>query len=105
MSFHGEELAWDLDILADRAVKLCLARGWKIDWSARGCYLHLEASELIEALRGKGKDAPAVEAGDVLFVLLSIMGAYRVPAADVLAAMERKMAKVASGEIGAGPGL
>jgi len=45
---------------------------WKHGWSARGCYLHLESSELIEALRGKGGN-PTDEAGDVLGVLMSII--------------------------------
>ncbi|HNW88045.1 MAG TPA: hypothetical protein PKN48_00135 [Bacteroidales bacterium] len=37
-----------------------------------GVYLHLEASELIEALRGKRGD-PESEAADVLFVLRSMI--------------------------------
>lgn len=54
------------DILA-----LCKQRGWNLSWTHRGVYLHLEASELIEALRGKGGD-PLHEAADVLLVLMSI---------------------------------
>lgn len=54
------------DILA-----LCRQRGWNLHWTHRGAYLHLEASELIEALRGKRGD-PLHEAADVLLVLMSI---------------------------------
>jgi NTP pyrophosphatase (non-canonical NTP hydrolase) len=57
--------------LAQQALELCNRRGWDLHWSARGVYLHLEASELIEALRGKGGD-PLQEAADVLIVLMSI---------------------------------
>lgn len=54
------------DILA-----LCKLRGWNLHWTHRGAYLHLESSELIEALRGKRGD-PLHEAADVLLVLMSI---------------------------------
>lgn len=54
------------DILA-----MCKLRGWNMHWTHRGAYLHLESSELIEALRGKRGD-PLHEAADVLLVLMSI---------------------------------
>jgi len=46
-------------------------------------YLHLEASELIEALRGKHGD-PLSEAADVLLVLMSITENAGIPWCDVL---------------------
>ena len=57
--------------LADMSNRLCEKEGWDRGWSNGGCYLHLEVSEFIEALRGKGD--PVEEAGDVLFVLLSML--------------------------------
>jgi hypothetical protein len=64
LSATGASLA--RDILA-----VCHLRGWSLHWTHRGAYLHLEASELIEALRGKRGD-PLHEAADVLLVLMSI---------------------------------
>jgi len=57
--------------LPTEILALCRARGWNLHWTHRGAYLHLEASELIEALRGKRGD-PLHEAADVLLVLMSI---------------------------------
>lgn len=65
-------------------LSVCAARGWSLHWTARGAYLHLESSELIEAWRGKGESTVAEEAGDVLLVLFSILGAAKVPWADAL---------------------
>ena len=93
-------IATMLDGLAERAKRLCLKRGWSLEWEARGCYLHLEASELVESLRGKGKGTPAEEAADVLFVLLSIMGGHGIGAQAVLDELARKMAGVEAGTIG-----
>ena len=59
------------DGLAPRVLAMCKQRKWSLHWTSRGAYLHLEASELIEALRGKGGD-PLAEAADVLLVLMSI---------------------------------
>lgn len=80
-------VAAELDVLAARARAKCIAKGWKTDWSSRGCYLHLEASELIEAIRGK-RGTPQGEAADLLFVLLSLLAEYRVEAHLVLAALD-----------------
>lgn len=71
---------------------VCRARGWSLHWTARGAYLHLEASELIEAWRGKGTSSVADEAGDLLLVLFSILGAANVPWADALDCARRKIA-------------
>ena len=59
------------DGLAPRVLAMCKQRNWSLHWTSRGAYLHLEASELIEALRGKRGD-PLAEAADVLLVLMSI---------------------------------
>lgn len=57
--------------LPERILAVCRKRGWTLHWTHRGAYLHLESSELIEAIRGKHGD-PLKEAADVLFVLMSI---------------------------------
>ena len=56
----------------------CETKGWDKDWVKGGCYIHLEVSEFIESLRGKGNDPPEKEAADVLFTLLAVMGHYNL---------------------------
>lgn len=63
------EIAKKLDDISKRAKRISDDMGWRRDWLEAGCYLHLEASEYVEALRGKGDSPPASEAADVLFVL------------------------------------
>lgn len=87
-----------LDDLAERCLALCIEKGWSRHWEAVGCHMHLEASEFIEALRGKHGD-PIEEAGDVLFVLLSAMGASKLSVAETVAALERKLVKVRTKEV------
>lgn len=74
-----------------KALQVCEHKGWERTWVKAGCYLHLEASEFIEALRGKGDSSPAEEAGDVLFVLLSMMEANGVDLDEALRILDRKM--------------
>jgi len=69
--------------LPARVLSMCKKRGWDLSWSSRGVYLHLEASELIEALRGKHGD-PLSEAADVLLVLMSITENAGIPWGNVL---------------------
>jgi hypothetical protein len=69
--------------LPARILTMCKKRGWSLHWTSRGAYLHLEASELIEALRGKRSD-PLSEAADVLLVLMSITENAGIPWAEVL---------------------
>lgn len=69
--------------LPARVVALCQRRGWSMHWTHRGAYLHLESSELIEAIRGKHGD-PTEEAGDVLLVLMSITEYAGIPFWKVL---------------------
>lgn len=79
-----------LDALREEAVALCKKKKWSRDWSNGGCVLHLEVSEYIEALRGK-EGHPVIEAGDILFVLLSMMGEYNIPTEDVLSLARAKV--------------
>lgn len=80
----------DLEMLASEVVGVCDLRGWSLHWTHRGAYLHLEASELIEAVRGK-RGSIAAEGGDVLFVLLSILKHNGVPIADAITAARNKV--------------
>lgn len=90
----GAVVSTDLDALAERTVALCKQHGWGLDWKNRGVILHLEASELIEAIRGKGKSTIEAEAGDVLFVLLSILGHHNIAFEEVVATIEAKMGRI-----------
>lgn len=83
-------MATDLDALAARVVAMCEHRQWSMHWTARGAYLHLESSELIEAIRGKHGD-PTEEAGDVLLVLMSITQAAGIPFSRVIESAEAKL--------------
>lgn len=76
--------------LPARIVAMCKKRGWSMHWTHRGAYLHLESSELIEAIRGKNGD-PASEAGDVLLVLMSITEYAGIPFSRVLELAEKKL--------------
>jgi hypothetical protein len=96
-----EGVAETLQRMATDALGACVRRGWRTDWSARGCHLHLEASELIEACRGKGDSTPAQEAGDVLLVLLSLCAAHNVSMAEALAHFDAKLAGILAGTVGA----
>jgi NTP pyrophosphatase (non-canonical NTP hydrolase) len=69
--------------LPARVLAMCRQRNWSLDWTCRGAYLHLESSELIEALRGKRGD-PKAEAADVLLVLMSITENAGISWGDVL---------------------
>lgn len=73
-----------------RTVDVCKKRGWSLHWTAGGAYLHLESSELIEALRGKHGD-PTKEAGDVLIVLTSITENAGIQWEDVVQAANEKL--------------
>jgi len=64
-------------------LQMCRIRDWSLHWTARGAYLHLESSELIEAVRGKHGD-PLKEAADVLIVLMSITSSNGIAWEEVL---------------------
>jgi len=61
---------------------VCEKHGWEKDWSRGGCYIHLEVSEFIEAVRGKGD--PIDELGDVLFTLIAVADYYNVDPVEAL---------------------
>jgi NTP pyrophosphatase (non-canonical NTP hydrolase) len=85
----------ELENLPARVLAMCKQRNWSLHWTARGAYLHLEASELIEAIRGKHGD-PTEEAGDVLLVLMSITEANGIPWASVVHRMQYKLDRLES---------
>ena len=72
-------------LLPSEVLKLCNEKKWSLHWTARGAYLHLESSELIEAIRGKHGD-PVCEAADVLIVLSSITENHGIAWQDVIEA-------------------
>ena len=79
--------------LASRVLAMCKKRDWSLHWTARGSYLHLEASELIESLRGKRGD-PKSEAADVLLVLMSITENAGIAWSDVLKQVEETCSRL-----------
>lgn len=83
----------DIQALADKTYEFCKTMGWSRSWKEGGCYLHLEVSEFIEALRGKGDETPTDEGGDVFFVLFSLLAEHNIEVVDALTSMDRKMNK------------
>ena len=78
--------------LQEQVHQICLEEGWEKSWKGGGCYLHLEASELIEALRGKGSN-PTEEGGDVLFTLFALLAHYNINIDDCARALIAKIDK------------
>lgn len=72
---------------SDRIKHICQQLGWKKDWASGGCYLHLEASELVEALRGKGE--PTSEAADVIIALLALTSHHDITAKQIMTQLDR----------------
>ena len=54
-----------------RILTMMRVRGWSLNWPDRSAYLHLEVSELTEAVRGKSGDI-LDESADVLITLLAL---------------------------------
>lgn len=81
-----------LEELADRCIQACNKNEWERNWSNGGCYLHLEASEFIEALRGKGE--PYSEAADVLFVLLAMFRHHEMDIQDIFQNLDDLLTKL-----------
>jgi NTP pyrophosphatase (non-canonical NTP hydrolase) len=77
-----------IDAYTEFVKYVCECNKWKKDWSHGGCYMHLEVSELIEALRGKGD--PEDELGDVLFTVIAVANHHNV---DIIAAIKRNIKK------------
>lgn len=74
--------------LRSRIVAMMKRRGWSTHWIHRSAYLHLEAAELAEAVRGKRGDT-LDESGDALMTLLAL-SPHELP--EIVAATERKLA-------------
>ena len=72
--------------------EICDKNGWKKDWYAGGCYIHLEVSEFIEAVRGKGD--PLEELGDVLFTVFAMANYYDLDITEALHNSVRKHTEV-----------
>jgi hypothetical protein len=75
--------------LSARIAEKCKEQGWSKDWIRGGCYIHLECSEFIESLRGKGDDPPEKEAADVLFTFLAVAGHYDLDIDAILGNLDR----------------
>jgi len=84
----------------DRVGAIVRKRGWKKDWSSGGCYIHLEVSEFIESLRGKGDSSPADEGGDVLVAFFAVLDHYEIPVANVIKGLEKAIAELELGSRG-----
>lgn len=84
-----------LQKIIDRTGNIARALGWDKDWNSGGCYIHLEVSEFIEALRGRKKgDNPKAEAADVVITLFSVMEHYGITSDDLLEEIENKLHKL-----------
>ena len=89
----------DVDVLSARIAEACKKRKWRKDWSNGGCYLHLEASEFIESLRGKG-GMPEQEAADVFITLMALIGSNGVDARLVEQFVYQKIQGIENGTVG-----
>ena len=85
--------------LSTRIADACKKRKWKKDWSNGGCYLHLEASEFIESLRGKG-GVPEEEAADVIITLFALIGSNNVNPEMVEYHVNQKIMGIENGSVG-----
>lgn len=79
-----------VNLMAADVLEMCKVRGWSLHWAERGAYLHLESSELIEAVRGK-RGSVKEEAGDVLLVLMSITEYAGIPFSEVVSQTKAKL--------------
>lgn len=77
-----------LDELAKRIGEVCKQKDWDKGWSKGGCYIHLEVSEFIESLRGKGDTSPTEEAADVLMALFAVLQNYDIKPSIVIDELE-----------------
>ena len=93
-------LSDELNNIAKDAKDACDIKNWSRTWLHSGCYLHLEVSEFIESLRGKGESTPAEEAADVLFVLLSTMIANGVDVGVTIDNLKNKIKYIKENKIG-----
>jgi len=84
--------------LLQSVLVVCAHRGWSLHWTHRSAYLHLEAAELAEAVRGKRGDK-LQESADVLITLLAL-SQCELP--DIVGAAEAKLASLMTKPIYAG---
>ena len=85
-----------LQSLSDRIGAVVKKRGWKKNWSSGGCYIHLEVSEFIESLRGKGETSPEKEGGDILVAFFAVLDWYNIPIADIVENTDKTIAYLES---------
>jgi len=81
----------ELNQTAERIKQICLKEGWDKNWSKGGCYIHLETSEFIESLRGKGDSTPTEEAADVIIALFAVLANYNIKPSDVMIAVNNTL--------------
>lgn len=81
----------DFDSLARQVLDVCHLKRWPLTWDHRGVYLHLEASELIEAVRGGRNDKIKTEAGDLLFTFIALLASSGVQFGDAVEALQHKI--------------
>lgn len=83
-----------IEELYDRISTIREAKEWDKSALQGGCYIHLEVSEFIEALRGKGSTSPAAEAGDVLIALCAVLSHYNITVEQVLGEADATLARL-----------
>ncbi len=83
----------DLKAYMQEVREVCESKNWQKDWVRGGCYMHLEVSEFIEALRGKGD--PVEELGDVLFTIFAVADHYGI---DPMEGIENNRRKLKEGK-------
>jgi hypothetical protein len=98
----------DIEDFSKETFKFAKEMGYVKDWSRDGCYIHLEASGLIGALRDKensikepgrievlrGKEDPIKKLGDLLISIFSVCGNYDISVIDGIEYAKRKMEKI-----------
>jgi hypothetical protein len=80
-----------LNALQHRVLEMYLKRDWRLDWMARGVYMHLEVSEFIEAIRGKGDSTPESEAADVVICMMAMVAGANLNWDNIMAEVEQKV--------------
>lgn len=80
--------------LRDRIGVISKANAWDKSALPGGCYVHLEVSEFIEALRGKGKTSPEEEAADVVIALMAVVAHYNLCPETILKEADRTLTRL-----------
>ena len=87
----------EVDTLRKRVLRVAARMDWSLDWTDRCAALHLEASELTEAVRGKRGDT-LEESADVLITLLA-HSPHELD--EIIARAEQKLVDLVEREAGA----